>query len=149
MLDVIPFNLSDDSHGNSCKEKKERKQFENYVRNRNSQWLTPKPQIKSCDVVSKGATWAELKGEITLTGDIDMSYISEYGFSYKVNSDDSDYTNVAGNNIENGKFTVKLTDLSPDVKYTYRMYVRLNGFTYIGNPMIYGDNKTFVTDANE
>ena len=141
LLDVAPIPT-----GNRCKDKKQQKEFEEYVRNRNRPLLTPQAKISTEKLVAKGATWVELSGTINPFDNSAMSIVKEYGFSYKVNNDDSQYINVPANNIENGRFTVKITGLSPGTEYTCRTYMILKAQSFVLTPNYYGYNIDFVTD---
>lgn len=140
LLDMVPIPT-----GNSCKDKKQQKQYEHYIRNRNTLALIPKPQIETLDVVDSGSTWAELGAQVTPNDESYMSIIKEYGISYKVNDDESPYINVPANNINKGRFSVKVNGLSPGVTYTYRPYVRFKASSSIEIQQAFGYNKNFVT----
>jgi len=144
LLDVAPIPT-----GNRCKDKKQQKEFEQYVRNRNRTLLTPLAKVSTEKVKAKGSTWVELSGTINPFTDSAMSIVKEYGFSYKENKEGSQYINVPADNIENGHFTVKITGLSPGTEYTCRTYMIVKDQPYVLTPNYYGYNIDFTTDKEE
>ena len=129
LLDAAPIPSS----SSSCKDKKARRAYENYQKHRNNNLIQkgflgegslPKPTTGK--VIDRGATWAELSGQINLDDPRMRNYISEFGIAYKVNDSnpEAEFKDVPAKELkDDNTFTVRISGLSPDIPYIFSTYV--------------------------
>lgn len=92
------------------------------------------PKIATTEVVSRGDTWVELKAKFDIDDSETLSFVKgyglkDYGFMYSQNTEkesDRDFTSVPASKINDDySFTVKITNLKPDVSYVYCTFVEV------------------------
>lgn len=128
-LDHVPIPPSSDS-GSSCKDKhKEQKEIRLLEPVKTLENI---PKLTTGEVISRGETWVEISGKLDLANREDMKFINEYGIAYAQNAEkesDRKFTDVPASELkDDNSFTVKITDLDPDVSYVYCAYVQTNSY---------------------
>lgn len=105
----------------------------------------PSQLIVTGGVDDKADTWAELDGYLNNTdddGNVTVA-VSEYGIEVCL-EDGSSEKRVAGKNLDESEFSVKVTGLTANTSYKYRAYANIG--TKSAADYKYGKYKTFKTE---
>lgn len=128
-LDHVPIPPSSDS-GSSCKDKHKVQEKVSILEPLKR--IEKIPKLMTGEVKSRGATWVEINGKLDIEDKATFTFIKEYGIAYAQNVEkDSDkkYTYVPATELrDDNSFTIKITDLNPDVSYVYCSYVQFNTY---------------------
>lgn len=130
LLDHVPIPSSSTSSGSSCKDKHKVQKEVTILEPVKK--LEKIPKLTTGEVISRGETWVEIYGKLDIEDRAALNYIKEYGIAYAQNTEkDSDkkYTDVPASELkDDNSFTVKISDLKPDVSYVYCAYVQTNSY---------------------
>ena len=88
-----------------------------------------KPKIITGEITSKGENWVEISGKLDIEDPVVLDYIKHYGIWIEKkdgNESNKDYTLYPASEFKDDySFTVKITNLKPDVSYVYYAYVTI------------------------